>query len=140
MPEIEREAARLLVRSRVGRVLLLRVEPSFRDPFWVTPGGGLDDGETLEQAAMRELREEVGREDLLLGPLLGFETSSSLGTNGTFVRRSTRSWLKPKTSSRRSSPTRMRSPSSEAAGSTFTTSTHSMNSSTPRILPSGWRA
>lgn len=68
MKLIERDASRLLVLSPRGRALLLRLEPSFRDPFWVTPGGGLDDGESFEAAAMRELREEVGRDDLQLGP------------------------------------------------------------------------
>jgi len=67
MPFLERTAARLVVLSPARRVLLMRVEPSFRDGFWVTPGGGVDDGETLEQTAIRELREEVGRTDLPLG-------------------------------------------------------------------------
>jgi 8-oxo-dGTP pyrophosphatase MutT (NUDIX family) len=70
MPFIERTAARVLIVSPARRVLLLRLEPSFDEPFWVTPGGGVDDGETLEQAAMRELREEVGRSDLSLGGLV----------------------------------------------------------------------
>ena len=67
MPFLERTASRVLVVSPDHRVLLLRVEPTFRESFWVTPGGGVDDGETLEDAAIRELREEVGRTDLELG-------------------------------------------------------------------------
>jgi 8-oxo-dGTP pyrophosphatase MutT (NUDIX family) len=57
-----------LVRTPANEILLLRLLPTFRRPFWVTPGGGLDDGESYEEAAMRELREEVGRDDLALGP------------------------------------------------------------------------
>ncbi len=43
------------------RVLLFR----FQDPvkgtrFWITPGGGLDAGESFEDAAIRELFEETG--------------------------------------------------------------------------------
>jgi 8-oxo-dGTP pyrophosphatase MutT (NUDIX family) len=67
---IERQAARLLVVTPDERVLLLRLEPSFRDPFWVTPGGGLDDGEAFVDAARRELYEEVGRDDLPIGPCI----------------------------------------------------------------------
>jgi len=67
---IERQAARLLVVTPQEQVLLLRLEPSFRDPFWVTPGGGLDDGETFVDAARRELAEEVGRDDLPIGPCI----------------------------------------------------------------------
>ena len=70
MEHIERQAARLLVVTPDEQVLLLRLEPSFRDPFWVTPGGGLDDGETFVDAARRELAEEVGRDDLPIGPCI----------------------------------------------------------------------
>ena len=58
----------MLIRAPSGRVLMLRLAPSFRDPFWVTPGGGLDEGETMLDAAKRELHEEVGRDDLPIGP------------------------------------------------------------------------
>jgi len=71
---IERQAARLLVVTPEEQVLLLRLEPSFRDPFWVTPGGGLDDGETFVDAARRELAEEVGRDDLPIGPCIWHRT------------------------------------------------------------------
>jgi 8-oxo-dGTP pyrophosphatase MutT (NUDIX family) len=31
-----------------------------RPTFWITPGGGIDDGETVEDAAIREVAEETG--------------------------------------------------------------------------------
>ncbi len=56
-----RHAARVLLLDRDARVLLFRfVDPVDGSPFWITPGGGLDDGETYEDAARRELREETG--------------------------------------------------------------------------------
>lgn len=56
-----RPAARILLVDRERRVLLFRFMPyDGRPPFWCTPGGKLDPGETYEQAARRELREEVG--------------------------------------------------------------------------------
>ncbi len=61
-----RQAARVVVRAE-GRVLL----GSDTDPglpgtqWWVTPGGGLDAGESFVRAAARELAEETG---LLIDP------------------------------------------------------------------------
>jgi 8-oxo-dGTP pyrophosphatase MutT (NUDIX family) len=54
-----RRSARVLLTDRADRVLLLR----FRDGdghIWLTPGGGVQDGEPLDDAAARELREEIG--------------------------------------------------------------------------------
>ena len=43
-----------------GRILcVLHAKPD-QEPFWCLPGGNVDDGETLVDAAVRELREEVG--------------------------------------------------------------------------------
>lgn len=57
-----RPAARLLVLDPDDRVLLFRVEDSSAavSVMWMTPGGGLEPGETYEQAAVRELAEETG--------------------------------------------------------------------------------
>lgn len=55
-----RPAARLLLIDRDGRLLLFRFVPDDGAPFWVTPGGALDPGETFAAAAARELFEETG--------------------------------------------------------------------------------
>ena len=55
-----RPAARVILLDRQGRVLLFRFDPPDRPPFWCTPGGALDPGESYEEAARRELLEETG--------------------------------------------------------------------------------
>ena len=55
-----RPAARVLLLDPEGRILLFRFTAAGRPPFWATPGGALDPGETHAEAARRELREECG--------------------------------------------------------------------------------
>ena len=62
-----RPASRILLTDPAGRVLLVRFTPDDRPPFGCTPGGALDPGDSYEQAARRELREETGL-DLDCGP------------------------------------------------------------------------
>lgn len=57
-----RRAARLIVLDPQGRILLFRYDVPGRPPFWVTVGGECDPGESFEDAARRELREETGFE------------------------------------------------------------------------------
>ncbi|MEU8268275.1 NUDIX domain-containing protein [Sphaerisporangium sp. NPDC049002] len=64
-----RQAARVIVLDDSDQVLLLRYEEG-NGVFWATPGGALDAGETHTQAAIRELREELGIEEVELGPQL----------------------------------------------------------------------
>ncbi|EFE94555.1 NUDIX hydrolase [Serratia odorifera] len=59
-----RPAARLLVIDSAGKVLLFRFRHRTGalagNIYWATPGGGVESGETFEQAASRELQEETG--------------------------------------------------------------------------------
>ena len=43
----------------------------FRRGHWDLPKGKLETGETIEQCALREVREETGLKDLQLGELVG---------------------------------------------------------------------
>jgi 8-oxo-dGTP pyrophosphatase MutT (NUDIX family) len=59
-----RNTARMVLVDDLERMLLfrVRVDPDRPDRghMWLTPGGGVADGETLVEAAVRELREETG--------------------------------------------------------------------------------
>lgn len=72
-PRRHREAARVVITDRSSVLLLADTDPGLPGVrWWVTPGGGLDPGETPRQAAVRELEEETGLvtpSDALLGPV-----------------------------------------------------------------------
>ncbi|TAL41608.1 MAG: NUDIX domain-containing protein [Salinibacterium sp.] len=59
---VHRLTSRVLLFDRDGRVLLfLTAAPDTSGVArWLTPGGGVDPGETHREAALRELREETG--------------------------------------------------------------------------------
>ena len=66
-----RPAVRAVVVDEAARILLQRfVNPSGGDPIWITPGGGIDAGESDRQALARELWEECGLAVGELGPVV----------------------------------------------------------------------
>ena len=62
-PGQHRETARILLLDPEYRIFLLKThfDPEVQlPPRWITPGGGIDPGESPLQAAIRELAEETG--------------------------------------------------------------------------------
>lgn len=57
-----------------GRILLQEFRRDDGTTMWITPGGGLDPDESYEEAAVRELSEEVGHDGAELGPCVWTRT------------------------------------------------------------------
>src|ERR1700761_7302841 len=69
----ERLTARVLLLDPDGRILLMKGRLPGRPDgpaFWYAIGGGVEDGETGPQAAAREIVEETGLIDAVLGPVV----------------------------------------------------------------------
>ncbi len=72
-PMRERLTARILLLDPHGRILLMKGRlPSNPDApgVWFTVGGGVEAGETVEEAAAREIVEETGFKDAEIGAVL----------------------------------------------------------------------
>lgn len=60
-----RHAVRVLLLDERDRVLLFRgEEPDTGRAFWFPAGGGLEEGEDVQSAAVREVTEETGLADV----------------------------------------------------------------------------
>lgn len=93
VPLPQRRAGRVIVLDPDNRVLLFRYDdapPNGR--HWCTPGGGLNDGEDYPAGALRELAEETGWTDVLLGPEV-HERTLTMEYAGVMVRQHERFFL-----------------------------------------------
>ncbi len=73
MEIFKREAARGVIVTPQGELLLMRMRLP-RLELWITPGGGIDSGETPEAALRRELLEETALDTDVIGPHLWSRT------------------------------------------------------------------
>jgi 8-oxo-dGTP diphosphatase len=67
-----RRTARVMLFEATGAILLIRfVIPRQEGDFvfWAAPGGEIEAGETEAEAAVREVREELGLEVQVMGPV-----------------------------------------------------------------------
>jgi 8-oxo-dGTP pyrophosphatase MutT (NUDIX family) len=71
-----RVSATAFIRDEVGRVLL---QQRSDNGFWNLPGGGLELGESVAQACVREVREETGLEVEIMR-LIGVYSSPEITT------------------------------------------------------------
>jgi 8-oxo-dGTP pyrophosphatase MutT (NUDIX family) len=86
----KRRASRLVVVDRDGRILLFQYEDN-RGKWWATPGGGVQPGETFEDAATREAEEELGLRPTSLEPL--WERIVRFESRGALVQQTERYFL-----------------------------------------------
>lgn len=72
----DRDAVRVLLVSPQRRLLLIKYRNFGKDgtlhPCWTTAGGGIDEGESIESAAAREIAEETGIRGAILGPVVWY--------------------------------------------------------------------
>jgi 8-oxo-dGTP pyrophosphatase MutT (NUDIX family) len=72
----ERPTVRVLLLGPDKRILLIRFHDDRLNGakvFWATVGGGRDPGESVTDAALREIREETGLTDVTLGPVVWWD-------------------------------------------------------------------
>lgn len=63
MREISRNIVGIIIFSKDGKILLVKSNPVNKgayEGYWVIHGGGIEEGETKEQAVIRETLEETG--------------------------------------------------------------------------------
>ena len=88
-----RRAARSVVLSEAGRILLFRFELTDRPPYWVTPGGECEPEERFSEGARRELFEETGLSPQNMGDEIARTTPQFVTVEGEPVQADERYFL-----------------------------------------------
>ncbi|HEX4502406.1 MAG TPA: NUDIX domain-containing protein [Scandinavium sp.] len=84
-----RQSSRLVIITPENHVLLFNFchknDALSGQSYWATPGGGVESGETYEQAAIRELLEETGLRTDFIGSPMAFRQFTMMLPNGETV-------------------------------------------------------
>ncbi|MBI5061413.1 MAG: NUDIX hydrolase [Candidatus Aenigmarchaeota archaeon] len=74
---IHKTAAAIIEKN--GKFLLIQRKNIPEQGYWALPGGHVDEGETIYEAACREMKEEVGYIELEKKPLFSFVHDVRIG-------------------------------------------------------------
>lgn len=82
-PSVERIAVRVVLINKIQQVLLMQVHlpgahrvdgSPHNELYWITVGGKSEVGESVQETAMREVKEETGLKNITIDRVLGYET------------------------------------------------------------------
>jgi len=75
-------AGAIILREIEGELKIALAQHQRTDKIWVLPKGHVEDGESIEEAALREIHEEAGLDNVQLIKHLGTITRESIKRNG----------------------------------------------------------